>query len=111
MKNEKEMLEELLVEAAKVMDCPQPHEVAEYLLENGVKLPPVKIGQTVYSAISPEVDIDEHTVTEWKVKGILCEENCYYAENSDGEFFVVGSDLCKLTRRQAESAAKGAAKK
>ena len=106
MKNEKEMLRELLDEAAKVMDCPQPHEVAEYLVANGVKLPPIRVGQTVYAVHSPELDIDEPIVTEWKVKGVLYEEDCCYAENSDGEFFVIGSDLCKITREEAEAIAK-----
>lgn len=44
----RDRLIELLEKAAKEMDCPQMDEVAEYLLANGVIVPPCKVGDTVY---------------------------------------------------------------
>lgn len=47
-KDQKQRLTELLEESARKMDCPQMDEVADYLLTNGVIVPPCKIGEHGY---------------------------------------------------------------
>ena len=44
----RDRLIELLYKASETMDCPQPHEVAQYLHENGVIVPPCKVGDVVW---------------------------------------------------------------
>lgn len=50
--NERERLIELMRQAFNVSDdnygTPNTEQVVDYLLENGVIVPPVKVGQTVY---------------------------------------------------------------
>ena len=72
--------------------------------DNTVELP-CNVGDTVYAAITPidGVDIEiDLCIEEWEVKGVCLEGDKWYAENSDGEFFEIGTDLCKLTRQEAE---------
>ena len=74
--------------------------------DNIVELP-CNVGDTVYAAIIP-IDEDEcfigiePCIDEWKVCGLLYKNDKWYAENPDGEFFEIGTDLCKLTREEAE---------
>ena len=44
----REKLIELLLRVSKEKDCPQMHEIADYLLENGVIVLPCNIGQRVW---------------------------------------------------------------
>lgn len=49
MKNDmRDRLIELLFRVAEEKDCPQPHEVADYLIANGVIVPPCKVGDKIY---------------------------------------------------------------
>ena len=71
---------------------------------NYVKLP-CNVGDTVYAAITPidEFDIGMPPfIDEWKVYGLLYKNDKWYAENADGVFLEIGTDLCKLTREEAE---------
>lgn len=43
----------LLFKIAEEKDCPQPHEVADYLLENGVIVLPVAVGVNVWCLAQP----------------------------------------------------------
>ena len=49
---EKERLVELLERVAIEKDCPQMDEVADYLLDNGVVVPPFRFGDSVYLLIT-----------------------------------------------------------
>lgn len=46
---DREKLIELLEEASEKMDCPQMHQIADYLISNGVTVSPVPVGSTVYA--------------------------------------------------------------
>lgn len=46
--SERDRLIELLFKVTKEKDCPQPDEIADYLLANGVIVPPCKVGDWVY---------------------------------------------------------------
>ena len=80
--------------------------VAEYLIEQGVVLPPCKLGDTVYAAINPIFETDEEpSIDEWEVKGIAYEGgDAWFLESKDDEWYEIGEDLCKLTREEAEQA-------
>lgn len=45
---DRDRLIELLFKVTEEKDCPQPCEIADYLLANGVIVPPCKVGDTVY---------------------------------------------------------------
>lgn len=78
---------------------------AEALLERGVLVPPVKIGDVVYAAVDLDdtgLKIEEYTVGGLEYqdgKWFVCEANEQY------EFFEVGTDLALLTREDAEALA------
>ena len=78
--------------------------IAEYLISQGVLVPPVKIGQTLYVAINPIFENDEEpTVDEWIAKGVAYEGNDkWFIENEDDEWFELGDELCKITREEAQ---------
>lgn len=78
--------------------------IAEYLISQGVLVPPIKVGQTLYAAINPIFEGDEApTVDEWTSKGVAYEgDGKWFAENEDDEWFELGEELCKLTREEAE---------
>ena len=80
--------------------------IAEYLISQGVLVPPFKVGQTLYAAINPIFEQDEApTVDEWTAKGIAYEgADKWFAESEDDEWFELGEELCKLTREEAERA-------
>lgn len=82
--------------------------LAEHLEASGVLLPPVSVGQIVYSALSPIWDMEEPFIEAWVVNEIDYENGKWYAINKDGEPLEVGSEWCKLTREEAEQALKGA---
>lgn len=64
--------------------------------------PPVKIGQKVYAALLPVIDLDEPIVEEYEVKGIAFDGK-WYVGSGDGEWIPIGEDECKLTRKEAET--------
>lgn len=98
-------LENLLNQAAREMDCPQMDEVAAFLLANGVIVPPVKIGQTVYSVLiyDPEDELDKSFIEEYTVDGVAYIEGEWYVfDERDHELYKVGTEYCQLTRADAE---------
>lgn len=82
--------------------------LAEHLEANGTLLPPCKVGQIVYSALSPLWDMEDPFIEAWVVKAISYENGKWYAGNKDDEFFEVAGKYCKLTREEAEKCLKGA---
>lgn len=44
---DRDRLIELLFKVTEEKDCPQPNEITDYLLENGVTVPPCKVGDYV----------------------------------------------------------------
>ena len=84
--------------------------LAEHLLAAGVIVPPVKVGQTLYAALSPLFSDDpvHGEVCEWEAKGIAYEDDGkWWIESEDDEWYELGEDLCKLTREEAEQVLKG----
>ena len=49
---DRDRLIELLFKVTEEIDCPQPHEVADYLLANGVIVPPCKVGDKIYMLVT-----------------------------------------------------------
>ena len=79
--------------------------VAEYLIENGVLVPPCKVGDIAYAVINPVFLGEEPSIDEWEVKGIAYEGgDAWLLESKDDEWYEIGEDLCKLTREEAEQA-------
>ncbi len=78
--------------------------VADRLLSEGVLVPPVKVGDTVYAAIFPifEDDPENGEVYEWSIKGVAYECGEWWIESEDDEWYKLGDNLCKLTREEAE---------
>lgn len=97
----RKILEKLLNQAAKEMDCPQMDEVADFLLANGVIVPPIKIGQTVYSALA--YDDEEDTIEEYTVDGLGYIDGEWFVWcEKDADWYKVGTEYCKPTREEAE---------
>lgn len=74
---------------------------ADALLAAGVLVPPVKLGDTVYAA----VDLDDApAVDEYVVAGFeYLDGEWYIQQEGYKDCFKVGSDLCLLTREEAEA--------
>lgn len=87
--------------------------LADHLLAKGVLVPPVRIGQKVYTAIKlvealAAVNLDTPTVSEYEVCGVLYRDGKWYVtDGSCDEFFEVGGELCKFTFEEAEKELKG----
>lgn len=97
----------LLEEAVEVMDCPDMGQLAEYIVRRGVLAPPITIGQTVYTVIPADDEIDGGVFAE-TVTGITYKAGKWYAIDTDGLALEVGSfDGCYLTRQEAEKALEG----
>jgi hypothetical protein len=85
--------------------------IADYLLSEGVVVPPVKVGQTLYGVLPPifEDDPEDGEIYEWTVKGIGYEgDGKWWIESEDNEWYELGDTLCKLTREEALQALKEA---
>lgn len=112
--NERERLIELLLESEPIKDRDlddnwydgEISDIADYLLDNGVIVPPVKVGQTVYyiggmyhhlikSAMVEEFDVNQDGVCELYV----CSENGIYFQDKVDKFY--------LSKSEAEKALKG----
>ena len=75
-------------------------QVAEHLVNNGVLLPPVMPGETVYAEIT---DFDDSNFIEpYKVYGMAYFKGKWYVLDSDGGLNEVGSEYCRLTIEEAE---------
>lgn len=96
---------QLLDEVARIKDCPDSEQIAEYLLANGVLVPPCKVGDTVYAVLEPAyTDSDEAEIYSWEVYGVAYEGGEWYAvEGANDDYCKIGSFLCKLTREEAEA--------
>ena len=105
---QRERLVELLAEVyPKTRYIPMEEcreKVADYLLANGVIVPPVTIGQTVYA-------IDRRSQLWWKGTAMSL---CYTGTGmefgvlfDDGEFAVYKDDAVFLTKEEAEKALGG----
>ena len=73
---------------------------ADALLAAGVLVPPVKLGDTVYAV----VELDEPEIYEYAVGGFEYSGGEWYVQQEGyKDCFKVGSDLCLLTREEAEA--------
>ena len=108
---ERERLIELLTEAPEIMDCPQPHEVADHLLANGVIVPPCKVGDTVYYIEGAYYNSARKTVRPIKVTEISwkCDRSgrdlgfALIANGTRYKFSSIGKTVF-LTKEEAEKA-------
>jgi hypothetical protein len=98
--SERERLIKLLFKVVEEIDCPQPDEVADYLLKKGVVVLPCPLGSTVYI-------ISKYSCKEC-VKSIggcdylgQCPEKVYEREFSFSMRNSVGKSVW-LTREEAE---------
>ena len=74
---------------------------ASALIELGVLMPPAKIGDTVYAVVELE---DEPEVYEYVVNGIAYSLGKWLFCENYNEFNELGTQLCLLTREEAEVA-------
>ena len=82
--------------------------VAAWLLREGVLLPPVKMGQTVYAALEDAgAGYGEHLIDPWQINGVAFVEGEWYAFDRGHEVYQIGSMYCKITREEAEEVVKG----
>lgn len=104
----RDRLIELIEQAAIVMDCPTAEQTADYLLANGVIVPPVKVGvgHKVYCPVKGTA-----AVIETKVYGIGIDEDGDMVINPneypEDAFSISGGEIGKtvfLTREEAERA-------
>ena len=73
------------------------------VLANGVIVPPVKIGQTVYSALAYDDDDEEDTIEEYTVDGLGYIDGEWFVWcEKDTDWYKLGTEYCKLTREDAE---------
>jgi hypothetical protein len=100
----RDRLIELIKDAAYNKGCAYWDELADYLLANGVIVPPCKVGQTVYYAGG----LRHASVKEAKV------EEIYYGEGgfafylcADYTYFTLQQEDVFLTKEEAEKALKG----
>ena len=102
-------LAEMIGDAAEhAVDLEVPAEeansfVAAWLLREGVLLPPVKIGRTVYTYLEGAGEDGEDAIDPWIVMGVSCFKGTWYAVGGDGEEYELGGRYCKLTREEAEA--------
>lgn len=77
--------------------------IASELIAEGVLLPPVKIGQTVYAALA--YDDEEDVIDEYTVGGVgyIDGEWLVYCKK-DREWYKFDTEYCKPTREEAEAA-------
>ena len=74
---------------------------ASALIELGVLMPPVKLGDPVYAVVELE---DEPEVCEYVVNGIAYSLGKWLFCENDNEFNELGTQPCLLTREEAEVA-------
>lgn len=71
------------------------------VLSNEAIVPPVKIGQTVYSALA--YDDEEDTIEEYTVDGLGYIDGEWFVWcEKDTDWYRLGTEYCKLTREDAE---------
>lgn len=102
---DRDRLIELLFKVTEEKDCPQPCEIADYLLANGVIVPPCKVGDTVYVVSQGQGFCMRWSVYEGKVVDIhLNRHNKLTIRVENGEKFFGYFDPCFvfLTKEEAE---------
>ncbi len=73
------------------------------VLSNEAIVPPIKIGQTVYSALA--YDDEEDTIEEYTVDGVGYIDGVWFAWcEKDADWYKLGTEYCKPTREEAERA-------
>ena len=102
---DRDRLIELLFKVAKEKDCPQPCEIADYLLANGVIVPPCKVGDDIYWIDS---DTNEIKCQKNGIKAV-----CYFG---DDNFKIISKDentpedigtrWCMFTKEEVEKVLK-----
>ena len=87
-------------------------EIADYLLENGVIVPPCKVGQIVYQIQPTRKRVQAYEVTAYKFNGrsyffswVLKDREGFY-ENVEGFSDIQIGKTVFLTREEAEKALK-----
>ncbi len=76
-------------------------KTAKNMIENGILMPPVCIGQKVYAVIALD---GEEWVSAYKVGGVCYRDGKWYAfEEKVSDEFEIGSSLCMLTKDDAEA--------
>lgn len=71
------------------------------ILLNEAIMPPVKIGQTVYSALA--YDDEEDTIEEYTVDGLGYIDGEWFVWcEKDTDWYKLGTEYCQLTREDAE---------
>lgn len=81
--------------------------IADFILADGVIVPPVKVGQTVYAALRECGEHGEDVVEKWEVEGVSLFDGQWYAIDSDANEYEIGGEYCLFTREEAEQALKG----
>ena len=99
----RDKLIDILVKSGASFEYATPEDVADYLIAEGVIVPPCKVGDDIYW-IDPETNEIIHEKAD--IKAI-----CYYG---GGKFKLVcgsetipeeiGTELCMLTREESEKA-------
>ena len=83
-------------------------EITDYLLENGVIVPPCKVGDKIYQVVYWE---GCKTVSEWEIEKLeVYVDEVGFVDDSDN--WIAFDDIGKtvfLTREEAEQALKGGA--
>ena len=95
---QRERLRELLERVAIERDCPQMDEVADYLLANGVIVPPCKVGDELYFIYKNKVfDLTIEKIVQTEAGLFLVDEgfNDWYLVDEIGKTLY-------LTREEAE---------
>ena len=99
----REKLIELLSRVSEEKDCPQMHEIADYLLENGVIVPPCKVGNKLYNEHSL---IDEYCYWEVEKIEIYKDENGVVDDSDNWYSFEDIGKTVFLTKDEAKNALK-----
>lgn len=88
-------------------DCIDVGEYLELLFDlmifAGVRIPPVRIGATVYAVCDLSLEDEEPPfIVEYTVKGLALVGDQWQACGNDGEWNALGSEYCFLSREDAE---------
>ena len=88
-------------------DCIDVGEYLELLFDlmifAGVRIPPVRVGDTVYAVCAELDEEDPPFIVEYTVEGLALFGEQWQVCGSDREWIPIGSELCLLTREDAEN--------
>lgn len=101
---DRDRLIELLFKVTEEKDCPQPDEIADYLLANGVIVPPCKVGDMVYVVSQGQGFNMRWNVYEGKVVDIhLNRHNKLTIRVENGEKFFGYYEPCFVHKTKDEA--------